>query len=77
MASLTSKEISAQTLENRKCRPILTHTFQVEISTVLGKEDAKDFLQSQILAGRLNTRYEDIQERWPNFSGAKITVKWF
>lgn len=73
--TLTADELSAQTLENRECRPILAHTFQVEVSTVLGKEDAKDFLQSQILAGRLNTRYEDLQERWPNFGGAKITIK--
>jgi hypothetical protein len=61
-------------LDNR-IRPILTHSFSIEIETQLSKNEARDFLHYQINAGRLNTRYSQIQEIWPNFGGAKINIK--
>jgi hypothetical protein len=72
---LTTDELSAQTLENKECRPILTHVFSVEVQTQLPKEDAKRFLFGQINAGRQCSSYYEIQEKWPPFGGAIITIK--
>jgi hypothetical protein len=74
-SDLTADELSAQTLENKKCRPILTHVFNVEVQTQLSREDAKRFLFGQINAGRQCSSYYEIQEKWPTFGGAKITIK--
>jgi hypothetical protein len=75
MSSLTNDELSAQTLENKECRPILTHIFSVEVQTQLSEKDARRFLFSQINTGRINSPYSEIQEKWPAFGGAKITIK--
>lgn len=58
-----------------KIRPILTHSFSVEIETQLSENEAKRFLLHQINVGHLNTRLSEIQEIWPNFGGAKVTIK--
>lgn len=74
-SNLTADELSAQILENEKCRPILTHVFSVEVKAQLSEKNARSFLFGQINAGRLNSSYSEIQEKWPTFGGAKITIK--
>jgi hypothetical protein len=75
MSNLINDGLSAQILENKECRPILTHIFSVEIETQLSREDAKHYLCDQIHTGQLNKRYSEIQKIWPNFGGAKINIK--